>query len=145
MGSELGRPPQKKVLVVEDNDLNRRLMEVRLEIHGYASVTTSQGAAALYLARKHHPDLILMDIQLPDISGIEVIRRLKADEQTKAIPIIAVTAFAMPHERTLILESGCEAYLTKPFKGAELAQMMERYINPHQPLGHFAQNRPALA
>jgi two-component system cell cycle response regulator DivK len=119
----------KKVLVVEDNELNRKLLEVRLEIHGYASLTTARGIAALDIARDQEPDLILMDIQLPDISGIEVIRRLKADEQTRAIPIIAITAFAMPSETVRILASGCEAYIAKPFKGEELVELIERYAS----------------
>src|SRR5260221_2733172 len=91
MGTALAGPLQRKVLVVEDNELNRRLLEVRLEIHGYEALTTSMGAAALDIAREQQPDLILMDIQLPDISGTEAIRRLKADEQTRDIPIIVVT------------------------------------------------------
>ena len=120
---------QKTILVVEDNELNRRLLEVRLEIHGYASLTTSRGAAALNIARELEPDLILMDIQLPDISGIEAIRRLKADEETRDIPIIAVSAFALPSERSNILASGCEAYIAKPFRGEELIDLIERYTS----------------
>ena len=131
MDTAIARPAQRKVLVVEDNELNRKLLEVRLEIHGYEALTTGKGAAALDIAREQQPDLILMDIQLPDISGIEAIRQLKADEQTRAIPIIAVTAFAMSYEKAVILASGCEAYLTKPFSGEELAELMERYTGRH--------------
>src|SRR5260221_12496931 len=131
MGTALAGPLQRKVLVGEDNELNRRLLEVRLEIHGYEALTTSMGAAALDSAREQQPDLILMDIQLPDISGTEAIRRLKADEQTRDIPIIVVTAFAMSHETANILASGCEAYITKPFRGEELAELMERYTGHH--------------
>jgi two-component system cell cycle response regulator DivK len=121
-------PPQKTVLVVEDNELNLRLLEVRLEIHGYASLTATRGAAALDIARQQEPDLILMDIQLPDISGIDAIRRLKTDERTKAIPIIAVTAFALPSQKAEILASGCEAYISKPFNGEALLKLIERYM-----------------
>ena len=131
MGVELTPPRQKTVLVVEDNYLNRRLLEVRLELHGYGSVTTTSGAAAIDIAREQDPDLILMDIQLPDISGVEVIRRLKADEQTRSIPIIAVTAFVMPSERTNILASGCDAYVAKPFKGDELVALIDYYTCRH--------------
>jgi len=131
MGTALAGPLQRKVLVVEDNELNRRLLEVRLEIHGYEALTTSMGAAALDIAREQQPDLILMDIQLPDIPGTEAIRRLKADEQTRDIPIIAVTAFAMSYEKANILASGCDAYITKPFRAEELAELMERYTG-HQ-------------
>ena len=133
MGTELAGPLQRKVLVVEDNELNRRLLEVRLEIHGYEALTTSMGAAALDIAREQQPDLILMDIQLPDIPGIEAIRRLKADEQTRDIPIIAVTALAMSYEKANILASGCDAYITKPFRAEELAELMERYAG-HNPI-----------
>lgn len=132
MDTTLNRTSQKKVLVIEDNELNRKLLEVRLEIHGcYEAVTTSEGAAALDIAREQQPDLVLMDIQLPDISGIEAIRRLKADEQTRSIPIIVVTAFAMSHEKASILASGCEAYITKPFRGEDLAELMERCTCRH--------------
>ncbi len=98
------RSPVKQVLIVEDNELNLKLLNDILEIHGYATIVTGNGAAALDLARQHHPNLILLDIQLPDIAGTEVARRLKADEQTQAIPLVAVTAFAMPGDRTRILE-----------------------------------------
>jgi len=133
MDTAIAQRPRRKVLVVEDNELNRKLLEVRLEIHGYEALTTSEGAAALDIAREQQPDLILMDIQLPDISGIEAIRRLKADEQTRAIPIIVVSAFAMSYEKAGILASGCEAYITKPFKGEELAALMERYTGRGAP------------
>src|SRR5580692_5650800 len=106
MDTAIARPAQRKVLVVEDNELNRKLLEVRLEIHGYEALTTGKGAAALDIAREQQPDLILMDIQLPDISGIEAIRRLKADERTMSIPIIVVSAFAMSYEKVSILASG---------------------------------------
>jgi two-component system, cell cycle response regulator DivK len=135
MGVGLPPPLQKTVLVVEDNYLNRRLLEVRLELHGYGSVTTTSGAAAIDIAREQDPDLILMDIQLPDISGVEVIRRLKADEQTRSIPIIAVTAFVMPAERTNILASGCDAYVAKPFKGDELVALIDYYTRRHSAPG----------
>ena len=125
----LAPSPQKTVLVVEDNDWNRKLLEVRLEIHGYASLVAAKGTAALDIAQEQEPDLILMDIQLPDISGIEAIRRLKTDERTKAIPIIAVTAFAFPTEKVNILASGCEAYIAKPFKGEALMKLIERYTS----------------
>jgi two-component system cell cycle response regulator DivK len=133
MDTASSRHLQRKVLIVEDNELNRKLLEVRLEIHGYEALTTSEGAAALDIAREQQPDLILMDIQLPDISGIEAIRRLKADERTMSIPIIVVSAFAMSYEKASILASGCEAYITKPFKGEELAAMIERYTGRGAP------------
>src|SRR5260370_41299815 len=85
----------KTVLIVEDNELNLKLLKDVLEYHGYTILTIDLGEPVLGLARQHRPDLILLDIQLPDISGTEVARRLKEDEQTRTIPVIAVTAFAM--------------------------------------------------
>src|SRR6266851_8215548 len=121
--------PRRVILIVEDNELNLKLLKDILDFHGYSTVVTGLGAAALDLARHHHPDLILLDIQLPDISGTEVAGRLKADEQTRAIPIIAITAFAMPGERIKILDSGCDAYISKPFDIREFLASVERYID----------------
>src|SRR5437016_12010285 len=112
---------------VKDNKLNLKLLNDILEYHGYTVFTTRLGEPALEIARQHRPDLILMDIQLPDISGMEATRRLKADEQTRAIPIIAVTAFAMDGDRAMILESGCDAYVAKPFNLVEFLQLVSRY------------------
>jgi len=129
MEAGLALPLEKTVLVVEDNDLNRQLLEVRLEMLGYGSLTTTTGIAGVDVARKELPDLILMDIQLPDISGIEAIRRLKADDRTKAIPIVAITSFALRSEKERILASGCDAYIAKPFRGEELDALIKRYTS----------------
>jgi two-component system cell cycle response regulator DivK len=85
----------QKILIVEDNELNMKLFNDLLQAHGYETVQTHNGREALDLAREHEPDRILMDIQLPEISGLEVTKILKADDELKAIPVIAVTAFAM--------------------------------------------------
>ena len=85
----------KTVMIVEDNELNMKLFHDLLEAHGYHTVGTRNGIEALDLARKHRPDLILMDIQLPEVSGLEVTKWLKEDPELKAIPVVAVTAFAM--------------------------------------------------
>jgi two-component system cell cycle response regulator DivK len=90
-------------------------------------LTASLGRAAVELAQEHKPDLIVLDIQLPDISGIEVARQLKADAKTQSIPIIAVTAFAMSGDRAEILASGCDDYLEKPFRGEAFLRMVQRY------------------
>ena len=119
---------QRTALVVEDHELNRKLLEVRLEIEGFATVATNRAETAFAIARERQPDLILMDIQLPGISGLEAIKRLKSDEETKDIPIIVVTAFAMSYDRSRILASGCEDYLAKPFKGRDLADAIHRCI-----------------
>jgi two-component system cell cycle response regulator DivK len=100
------RSAPKRILIIEDNELNLKLLRDILEFHGYTIISTPRGEAALELARQHLPDLILMDIRLPDISGIEAAGRLKADEQAHAIPIIAVTAFAMPGDRAMIPIAG---------------------------------------
>jgi two-component system cell cycle response regulator DivK len=129
--SMLGDPSQpsmpRTVLIVEDNELNLKLLNDILEYHGYTVFTTRLGEPALELARQHRPDLILMDIQLPDISGMEATGRLKADEQTRTIPIIAVTAFAMSGDEAKILASGCDAYVSKPFNVVEFLKLVEHW------------------
>jgi two-component system cell cycle response regulator DivK len=129
--SMLGDPSQssasKTVLIVEDNELNLRLLKDILGYHGYTVFSAGLGELAHELARQHRPDLILMDIQLPDISGMEAARRLKEDDQTRTIPIIAVTAFAMSGDESQILASGCDAYISKPFKIVELLTLVERW------------------
>ena len=127
LGDPSPHPVRKTVLVVEDNELNLKLLNDILEYHGYTVVTTRLGEPALELARQHSPNLILMDVQLPDISGMEAARRLKGDEQTRTIPIIAVTAFAMSGDEAKILASGCDAYVSKPFNVLEFLKIVERW------------------
>jgi len=124
-----GSAPRGTILIVEDNELNLKLLKDILEFSGYSTVVTGLGAEALNLARQHHPDLILLDIQLPDIAGTEVARRLKADGQTHAIPIIAVTAFAMSGDRETFLDSGCDEYISKPFNLQALLALVEQHID----------------
>jgi two-component system cell cycle response regulator DivK len=112
-----GAPPAphtKRILVVEDNELNMKLLNDVLEAHGYEVMSTQRGEVAVEWARQHRPDLILMDLQLPDLSGLEATRQLKADPDTKDIPIIAVTAFAMAGDEKKALDHGCDAYVAKP-------------------------------
>ena len=104
----------KTVLIVEDNELNMKLFNDLLEANGYKTLKTSSGVEAVELARAHKPDLILMDIQLPEVSGLDVTRWIKADEELKNIPVVAITAFAMKGDEERIREGGCEAYLSKP-------------------------------
>src|SRR6516165_6562201 len=111
-GRSEGRGMSKTVMIVEDNELNMKLFHDLLEAHGYHTVGTRNGIEALDLARKHRPDLILMDIQLPEVSGLEVTKWLKEDPELKAIPVVAVTAFAMKGDEERIREGGCEAYLS---------------------------------
>jgi len=123
-----GRGCSKKVLIVEDNDLNMKLFNDLLEAHGYHTLQTSDGVEALKLAREHRPDLILMDIQLPEISGLEVTKWLKEDDDLRAIPVIAVTAFAMKGDEEKIRGGGCEAYIAKPISVASFLRTVERFL-----------------
>src|SRR5271168_1781950 len=104
----------KRILIVEDNEPSLTLLNDFLKVKGYEILKTSEGWEAINLARDKQPDLILMDIRLPDISGFEVTRLLKPDDQTKSIPIITVTAFATSGDETKALESECDGYITKP-------------------------------
>ena len=104
----------KKILIVEDNVLNMKLFNDLLQAHGYQTLQLMEGGDVLSLARDDRPDLILMDIKLPDISGLEVTRLLKSDDDLKDIPVIAVTAFAMNGDEEKIREGGCEGYIAKP-------------------------------
>lgn len=119
----------KTVLIVEDNELNMKLFHDLLEAHGYNTLQTKDGMEALKLARDHRPDLILMDIQLPEISGLEVTKWLKEDDELKAIPVVAVTAFAMKGDEEKIREGGCEDYLVKPIPVAQFLATVKRYLD----------------
>jgi two-component system cell cycle response regulator DivK len=120
----------KTVLIVEDNELNMKLFHDLLESHGFKTLCTGEGLAALALAREHRPDLILMDIQLPAISGLEVTKWLKEDEALAHIPVIAVTAFAMRGDEARIRDGGCEAYLAKPISVATFFETVRRFLGP---------------
>ena len=118
----------RMVLIVEDNDLNMKLFNDLLEAHGYNTLQTKDGVEALRMARLHRPDLILMDIQLPEVSGLEVTRWLKEDDDLRAIPVIAVTAFAMKGDEEKIRDGGCEAYIAKPISVASFMRTVERFL-----------------
>lgn len=119
----------KKVLIVEDNELNMKLFHDLLEANGYATVQTSEGHSVLDIARAEKPDLILMDIQLPEVSGLEVTSWLKADDELKHIPVIAVTAFAMKGDEEKIREGGCEDYIAKPISVVYFLEVVKRYLD----------------
>lgn len=104
----------KTILIIEDDDMNMRLESSLLEAQGYDVIQSADGKDTMELAKKHHPDLIIMDIQLPDVSGVEHTKALKADEGLKDIPILAVTAFAMKGDKEEFLEAGCDGYISKP-------------------------------
>ena len=118
----------KTVLVVEDNDLNMKLFHDLLEAHGYNIIQTKDGMDALRLARQYHPDLILMDIQLPEVSGLEVTKWIKEDDTLKTIPVVAVTAFAMKGDEEKIREGGCEAYISKPISVNSFLETVDTFI-----------------
>ncbi|WP_029005868.1 response regulator [Azorhizobium doebereinerae] len=117
----------KTVMIVEDNELNMKLFHDLLEAHGYRTVETRNGIEAMDLARAHQPDLILMDIQLPEVSGLEVTKWLKADAELKSIPVVAVTAFAMKGDEERIRAGGCEAYLSKPISVAKFLETVRQF------------------
>ncbi len=120
-------PPAKTVLIVEDNELNMKLFNDLLEAHGYRTIQTRSGTEAMQLVRAHKINLILMDIQLPEVSGLEVIRWLKDDEQLRSIPVVAITAFAMKGDEEKIRQGGCEAYLSKPISVVKFLETVGAY------------------
>ena len=126
--SQAVRPMTKTVLIVEDNELNMKLFRDLLEAHGYKTLQTRDGMEALGIAREHMPDLILMDIQLPEVSGLEVTKWLKDDDELRHIPVIAVTAFAMKGDEERIREGGCEAYISKPISVTMFLDTIRQFI-----------------
>jgi two-component system cell cycle response regulator DivK len=118
----------KTVLVVEDNELNMKLFHDLLQASGYNILQTRNGLEAIDIAREHRPDLILMDIQLPEVSGLEVTKWIKEDDDLRAIPVIAVTAFAMKGDEERIRQGGCEAYLSKPISVATFLSTVKSYL-----------------
>jgi two-component system cell cycle response regulator DivK len=125
---------RKRILIVEDSQLNLRLLVDLLTARHYEILKTSEGLEAINFARDGQPDLILMDVRLPDICGLDVTRLLKHDERTKTIPIIAVTAFAMPDDQKKGLECGCDAYITKPIFLDTLLWTIESFLSPLPPI-----------
>jgi two-component system cell cycle response regulator DivK len=118
----------KKVLIVEDNELNMKLFNDLLEAHGYQTLQTKSGVEAVSLARNHQPSLILMDIQLPEVSGLQVTQWLKDDPTLAHIPVVAITAFAMKGDEEKILQGGCEAYLSKPISVVKFLETVRKFI-----------------
>ena len=118
----------KTVLIVEDNDLNRKLFIDLLRAQGYDTVEATDGREALALVKEHRPDLVIMDIQLPGISGLEVTKLIKADDELKDIPVIAVTAFAQKGDKETMLAGGCDAYIAKPIAVAEFVETVAGFL-----------------
>ena len=118
----------KKVLIVEDNELNMKLFHDLLDSQGYETLQTREGLAALSLAREHRPNLILMDIQMPVMSGLEVTKWLKEDDELHVIPVVAVTAFAMKGDEERIRQGGCEAYISKPISVMHFLETIRQHL-----------------
>lgn len=120
---------KQKVLIVEDNELNMKLFHDLLEAHGIETVQTRDGRLAFDMARNHRPDLIIMDIQLPEVSGLEITKMIKDDPDLKKIPVIAVTAFAMKGDEQKIRDGGCEDYISKPISVARFMEVVRHYLD----------------
>lgn len=120
----------KTILIVEDNELNMKLFNDLLQAHGYNTLQAKDGRVVVELARKNRPDLILMDIQLPEISGLEITKMLKADDDLRSIPVVAVTAFAMKGDEQKIRNGGCDGYIAKPISVASFLQTVSRFLEP---------------
>ena len=116
------------ILIVEDNDKNLKLARDVLQAKGYATLEATTGEDGVRLARERLPDLVLMDIQLPGISGIDALRELRADASTAAIPVIAVTASVMQQDRKLITDAGFDAYVAKPINLREFLDAVRRTL-----------------
>ncbi len=119
----------KTVLIVEDNELNMKLLNDLLQANGYDTLQANDGLEAMELTRNHRPDLILMDIRLPTISGLEVIKQLKGDEDTADIPVIAVTAFAMRGDEEKFRDGGCDGYIAKPISVPAFLETVAAFLN----------------
>ena len=119
---------KKNILVVDDDERNMRLFSDLLEVKGYAVIKARNGKEGVELAEKAKPDLILMDIQMPIMDGMEAINILKNRESTKSIPIIALTSYAMPDEKERILSTGCNGYLAKPVVIREFLNMVAEHV-----------------
>ena len=120
----------KLILHVEDNEYNRKIIRDLLSKNSYEIVEAHNGEAGLDALARRHPDLILMDVQLPKLSGLEVTRRIRADPLLTQIPIIAITSFALSDDEQLAIDAGCNAYIAKPFRPRDLLEIIRRFIGP---------------
>jgi two-component system cell cycle response regulator DivK len=118
----------RRILVIEDQEDNRRILRDLLTSAGYESIEVDAGEKATALAQTQHPDLILMDIQLPGIDGYEATRRIKADPALRRIPVIAVTSYALSGDEVIAIEAGCDGYVTKPFSPRALLAKIREYV-----------------
>ncbi len=119
---------KRKILLVEDHPANVEMLTMGLEFLGYAVTVAGDGNEAVEMAASQLPDLIVMDILLPNVNGLEAASRIRSNPKTRAIPILAATALAMPGDMEQCLESGCDAYLAKPFTPKQLAASIEKLL-----------------
>jgi two-component system cell cycle response regulator DivK len=124
----VGEKPKYKVLVVEDNELNLKLFRDLLTTYHFQVIDTKDGFEAVSLIKAHHPDVVVMDIQLRGVSGFDIIQEIKQDDSIKHIPIIAVTAFAMKDDQEKIMASGCEAYIAKPISIVSFIDTVNKFL-----------------
>jgi len=123
------------ILVVDDNEMNLKLLRWLLEKHGYAVHTACDAQTARTSVRALHPQLVLMDIQLPDVDGLQLTREFKADPQLREIPVVAVTSYAMKGDRQRSLDAGCDGYITKPIDTQQFPVEIQKYLRPRAPAG----------
>jgi two-component system cell cycle response regulator DivK len=121
----------ERILIVEDNEKNMKLFRDVLRVRAYRTLEATTGGQAIELASKHAPDLVLMDIQLPDIDGIEALGRLRRDERTASIPVLALTAQAMEGDRERFLVAGFDGYISKPVNVTELLGTVRQHCDEH--------------
>lgn len=129
----MNSPSPKCILIVEDNELNTKLFRDLLDANGYRTVHTADGMEVIDIAKAEKPDLILMDIQLPEISGLEITAWLKKDELLKDIPVVALTAFAMKGDEEKIIAGGCQGYLSKPISIVTFLATVKKFLNEDTP------------
>jgi two-component system cell cycle response regulator DivK len=120
---------RERILIVEDNEKNMKLFRDVLEAAGYTTVEATSGGQAVDLATQHGPGLVIMDVRLPDVDGVEALARLRADARTASIPVLAVTAQAMHGDRERFLAAGFDGYLSKPVDIIELVDAVRRHVN----------------
>ena len=118
----------KKILIVEDNEKNMKLVRDILRHQGHATLEAVNGLDGVRLAEEEHPDLVLMDIQLPDIDGIEVLGRIRKDATLDAIPVLAVSASVMPDDQQKIISSGFDAFIMKPINLKQFVETVQRFL-----------------
>jgi two-component system, cell cycle response regulator DivK len=119
---------KRRILIVEDDDKNIILLRDILTVSGYVTIETGDGMSAVELAKKEMPDLILMDIQLPVMDGLEATKRIKADPATQNIPVFALTAYAMSGDREKVFQAGCDGYISKPYDIKELLEKVKNIL-----------------